>query len=135
MIFAHKNRSVLARIPDPIFVILDRNSVIPDLASFLNFWISLSNQWIACGFRNAASFLAAFLNSWKSFCCLKGLGRNSEMTFSHSPYGRERRFQRSLLQRSRELRVDMIRNAKNPSLFFDPNKRGSSDDRQPNQGA
>lgn len=102
MIFARENLSVLARIPDPIFVILGRNSVIPDLASFLNFWISLSSQWIACGFRNDASFLAAFLNSWKSFCCLKDLSRNSEMTFFHSPYGRERRFQRSLLHRSRE---------------------------------
>jgi len=91
MIFAPQNLSELAVILGSIFVILGRNDVILDAASFLHFWISLHNQTVATISKNDTSFLASVCHSRKFTFDISALPKNDRMTFPHSPYGRERR--------------------------------------------
>jgi hypothetical protein len=91
MIFTREILSILVVILDNGFVILNQNDVIMNASSFCHFGIHLFNQSVAWRFQNDVSFCPAFCHFEKFAFCFSALFQNDKMTFSHSPYGRERR--------------------------------------------
>lgn len=91
MIFTREILSILVVIMDNGFVILNQNDVIMNASAFCHFGIHLFNQSVAWRFQNDASFCPAFCHFEKFAFRFSALFQNDKMTFSHSPYGRERR--------------------------------------------